>query len=309
MKKLIKTIFRKIISSGLEEFKNEFKYTNQTIAILNAKNLFEKYRLKENIKSINDIEFKVFSQWGQDGIIQYLINKLDIKSNTFIEFGVGNYTESNTRYLLMNDNWKGLIIEQNKKDVEYIKNDNIYWQYDISILNSKINKDNINDLISSKFANKEIGLLSIDIDGNDYWVWKSIEYKPCIVICEYNSLLGNTDKLTVPYDESFSRYKYSYSGLFYGASLQALISLGKEKGYVFIGCNKNASDAFFIRKDLYLKSNLNFIGEYILATSKDSRDINGNLKFLEDQDRMNVIADIPFYSIDNNKLVTLNDLK
>ena len=68
-------------------------------------------------KDLNDYEFKVSSQWGEDGIIQHLINKIEIKNKVFFEFGVENYTESNTRFLLHNNNWKGLVIDGSVENI------------------------------------------------------------------------------------------------------------------------------------------------------------------------------------------------
>ena len=76
-------------------------------------------RLKS--KKINDYEFKVSSQWGEDGIIQYLVDHINIENKIFIEFGVENYTESNTRFLLANNNWKGMVIDGSKENISFIK--------------------------------------------------------------------------------------------------------------------------------------------------------------------------------------------
>ena len=123
-----------------------------------------------------DIEFKVFSQFGDDGIIQYLIEKINIprEYENFIEFGVENYSESNTRYLLFNNNWSGLIMDASNKNIKEIKNSNYYWKFDLEVICEFINRDNINELIKNSKIDKRIGLLSIDLDGNDYWVWDKI---------------------------------------------------------------------------------------------------------------------------------------
>ena len=101
--------------------------------------------------TVNDIrahEFKVFSQWGEDGIIQFLINQINIPNRIFIEFGVQNYTESNTRFLLQNNNWSGLVIDGSQNNISYVKNDPIYWRYNLKAECAFIDRDNINRLIS-----------------------------------------------------------------------------------------------------------------------------------------------------------------
>lgn len=113
MKRFIRGIFG--ISSGFDDVK-----------ILYAKSIINQLKSHGVHDNIHDTEFSVFSQFGDDGIIQYLINNIDIRHQKFIEFGVENYTESNTRFLLINNNWKGLVIDGNKSNINYIKNDPIY---------------------------------------------------------------------------------------------------------------------------------------------------------------------------------------
>src|SRR5687768_6497737 len=140
---------------------------------------------KERIKNIQDVEFKVFSQWGDDGIIQYLIHKVPITNKVFVEFGVENYTEANTRFLLMNNNWKGLIMDGSKEHMSSVQKDNLYWQYDLTAMPHFITRENINQLLTEYGIVGNIGLLHIDIDGNDYYVWDTIDViQPDIVIVE-----------------------------------------------------------------------------------------------------------------------------
>jgi len=206
----------------------------------------------KEIKNINEAEFQVFSQFGDDGIIQYLVNKLDIPHKTFVEFGVENYTESNTRFLLINNNWSGLVIDGDKKNIDFIKNDPVSLMHDLHSVYSFVTKDNINGLLLDflkKGYDNEIGLLSIDIDGNDYWIWDEINVvKPVIVIVEYNSAFGKDQAWTIPYKADFSRYTYK-TFQYWGASLKAFNLLATRKGYSFAGCNSAGNNAYFIRND------------------------------------------------------------
>jgi len=205
---------------------------------------------KEFIDDLSEVEFQVFSQFGDDGIIQYLIHKLNIPNKTFIEFGVENYLESNTRFLLINNNWTGYVIDGSKDNINYIKNDIISWACELYAEAAFINAENINDLLVKPGFESEIGILSIDIDGNDFWVWNAIEVvNPVIVIIEYNSLFGRNTTWSVPYDSSFVREEKHSSILYFGASLKALETLGKQKGYSFIGCNSKGNNAYFVRDD------------------------------------------------------------
>lgn len=253
----------------------------------------------QQVSNLAETEFRVFSQTGDDGIIQYLISKADITDHTFVEFGVENYIESNTRFLLVNDNWSGLVIDGSEKHINFIKTDDICYQHDLSTLCAFITSENINELISSGGISGEIGLLSIDIDGNDYWIWKAINVvSPTIVIVEYNSVLGSERAITVPYKPDFIRTKAHYSNLYFGTSLKALCLLAEEKGYAFVGSNSVGTNAYFVKKER-LGSLVPKSAEegYVQSKFRESRDVNGNLTYLSGKHRYNLIKGLPVYNV------------
>jgi hypothetical protein len=201
-------------------------------------------------ESLDFHEYQVYSQWGEDGIIQFLIKNILIKKRIFVEFGVETYEQSNTRFLLVNDNWSGLIIDGSQENILKIKNDEVYWNYNLKAICSFVSKENINELLIKNGLSGEIGLLSIDIDGNDYWIWDAINViNPEIVIVEYNYRFGDSAAVTIPYQDDFVREKAHYSMIYFGASLKALCLLAKRKGYFFVGCSSNGVNAFFVRED------------------------------------------------------------
>ncbi len=272
---------------------------------------------KKKINSLKEIEFKIFSQWGEDGIIQYLINKLPIENKVFIEFGVSNYEEANTKFLLENDNWFGFVLDSSANNIYYIKNSDFYWKYDLLARELFITKDNIDPVISEYINcsgfNKEIGLLSIDIDGNDYYIWKSIKsINPVIVICEYNWIFGNKLQLTVPYDDNFLRTKKHYSGLYFGASIQALYSLAKSKGYEYIGCTEAGNDAFFVKKEYaekYIKELITTpVDSFVELKARQSRDKEGNLTYIRAKQGLNLIKEMELINMETNTKVKLKSL-
>ena len=270
----------------------DLKFQNGCLLLTNSQ--------QEQSNKILDHEFKVFSQWGEDGIISYLVNNLDIENNFFIEFGVANYLESNTRFLLKKFNWSGLILDSSQSNIEYIKKDKIYWQYDIKALCQFITRENINKIFLENISQKNIGLLSIDIDGNDYWVWESITtVDPSIVVIEYNSIFGISKNYVVPYKENFERNKAHYSNLYYGASLSALTKLGNKKGYVLVACNSAGNNAFFVKKNL-LNDNikeLNIKKAFRERKFRESRDGNNKLTFLNSVDQKELISDLPLEEV------------
>lgn len=266
--------------------------------------------------NLEDIEFKVYSQWGEDGIIEYLVSKIPIENKFFIEFGVENYNESNTRFLMMNRNWSGLVIDGTKENVEYIQNRDYFWKYNLTAVHSFITKENINNLISDSLnslsIDKNIGLLSVDIDGVDYWILNEIAcIDPSIIICEYNGLFGNNTPLTVPYDKNFVRGDKHYSNLYWGANLKAFNDLLTDKGYLYIGSNQQNLNAFFVKKDLAMnflpgfKKNDN---NFEFSKIRESRDINGELNFLSQSEKLEEIKGLSLFSIADNKEFKIKDL-
>jgi hypothetical protein len=286
----------------------KINYETQKSLVLNGK-LLSELNCKKNISTLDEVEFQVFSQRGEDGVIQYLINHIDIPNKIFVEFGVETYTESNTRFLLINNNWSGLIIDGSKSNINFIKSDYIYWKYDITAVESFITKENINKIISEYTKVSDIGILSVDIDGNDYWIWKEIDcIKPRIVICEYNSAFGNDKKVTVPYKADFVRRKEHYSDLYFGASLAAFCELAEEKGYDFIGTTRAGVNAYFVRKDLSspFKKFTTQQG-FNESDNRDSRDEKGNLTFLRHNQRLNLIKEKLVYDFEINQDISIKD--
>lgn len=265
---------------------------------------------KENITSLKDVEFKVFSQSGEDGILQWLTHKIPIENRTFIEFGASDYKESNTRFLLIKDNWSGMILDGSKKNMSAVKQEGIYWRYDLQAIDAFITAENINDLLMQSGFDKDLGVLSVDIDGNDYWVLKAItEYQPRILVCEYNAVFGEHAAVTIPYKKDFFRTAEHYSNLYWGASLLAFKHLAEEKGYTFIGTNSNAVNAFFVRNDLagYLPlEHMNM--EFIENKIRESRDENGRLTFTAGKERAKIIAEKEVYDVIDNKMKKIRDI-
>jgi hypothetical protein len=280
--------------------------------ILSAKILTNQIGSRGVLPDIKEAEFKVFSQFGEDGILQYLIHQTGLppELNTFVEFGVENYTEANTRLLLINNNWRGLIIDGSSSNIEYCKSSSIYWKHEITAITAFIDADNINQLVSQGGLTGDIGILSIDIDGNDYWVWERLNVvNPIIVVCEYNAVFGAGNAITVPYDPHFVRGNAHYSHLYFGCSLKALQILGKKKGYSLVGTTSVGNNAFFVRND-YLH-NLKGLGAeeaYTASRFRESRDKNGNLTYLSGHSRLEEIRELPVYDIERGIQVQIKDL-
>jgi hypothetical protein len=245
---------------------------------------------------IEDSQFRVFSQWGEDGIIQHLLRHVPVSRKVFIEFGVENYTESNTRFLLVNDNWAGLVIDGSQSNIDFIRKDGIYWRHNLKAVQAFITRENINDLIRSNGLQGDVGLLSIDIDGNDYWVWDAINVvSPAIVIVEYNSRFGPEKAVTIPYDANFMRSSATGLGIYYGASLSGFANLGRRKGYALVGSNSAGSNAFFVKSTLKPDnlSELTPREAFVRAQFRETRGPTGELLFLDQSQEESSLESLP----------------
>ena len=282
----------------------------QTTNLLLGKLLSNQVRALGPRRDLRDAEFRVFSQWGDDGIIQYLIHNVPIENDAFIEFGVEDYTESNTRFLLFNDNWRGLIMDASAENMACVQRDDLYWRHDLTSICEFISRENINQLISGAGFNGPIGLLSIDIDGNDYWIWEAIDVvDAAIVVVEYNSVFGPSRALSVPYDPAFRRTNAHWSNLYWGCSLRALCQLADKKGYAFVGSNANGNNAYFVKRELADGVLVKTPEDgYVTSRFRESRDPAGQLTYVGGAKRRSLISDMMVMDVEHNVLVRLGDV-
>jgi hypothetical protein len=270
----------------------------------------------KNINSLEEAECKIFSQNGEDGIINYLVKKLKINNPSFVEIGVGDYSEANTRLLYERFHSKGLIFDVIDDFENKVKKNINYWKGDIRAIQKNINSDNFNSLLSAN-CKFDIDIFSIDIDGVDYWIIEKLQKKISkIFIAEYNANFGSELEITVPNLKNFSRTNYHHSNLCYGMSLKSLIKLMQTKGYYFIGTNQLKNNAFFIndiyKKDVFFPNivlkNLDY---YVDCNIRESRDKDNNLNFLTGKDKLKNIKDclvVDLSNPDNRDKMKIMDL-
>jgi len=251
----------------------------------------------KDIKNINQVEYKVFSQNGEDGIIDFLLNQLNIQNPKFLEIGVGNYKESNTRYIFMKNPTKGMIIDNVKNLKQEVSKNVKLWKGDLKIIEETVTSDNIFNILKINNFQNNLDLFSLDIDGIDYWVMKELpDNLSKIVITEYNATFGANLEVTVPNINNFNRTKYHYSNLCYGMSLRAIINLMSSKNYTFVGANKACNNAFFINKSEVNKLNIdlpdtNNLEKYTQSNILESRSNSGSLTFLSDNKKLEEISE------------------
>lgn len=208
-------------------------------------------------RALERFGYKVYSQNDEDGILQEIFRRIGTTNKVFVEFGTQDGLESIGHYLLL-CGWSGLWIEGDADAVERLKErfrPAIAGQH-LFVLRDFITKDNINPLIRSSGIEGQIDLLSVDVDGNDYYIWKAIEVvTPRVVVVEFNGKMPPDLDWKMAYD---ANHIWDGSDR-HGASLKALELLGREKGYTLVGTNLNGVNAFFVRSDLVTDS---FAGPY-----------------------------------------------
>ena len=201
-------------------------------------------------KRLERYGYKVYSQNEEDGMIAEIFARIGTTNRFFVEFGVQNGLECNSHYLLF-QGWEGVFIEGSAEYCEQIRKNfkQPIASGKLTLLNAFITAENINELIASTKAAKlvDIDLLSIDIDGNDYWVFKAISViKPRVVVIEINAKFPPPVEYVKPYEASFVWDGSDVQGV----SLESIAKLARTKGYTLVGTDLNGVNAFFVRDDL-----------------------------------------------------------
>lgn len=307
-------MLKKVIHSLL---KNSFSKEFDKIKVLNAIQILENRSKHYNsINNLNEIELKVFSQNGEDGIIHFLLTMLDIKKPNFVELGIENFTECNTRLIYETMDCNGLLIDGqiNKQELDQRFE---AWRGNIQFCKSFIDKENINEILKNYNLYTNLDLFSIDIDGNDYWIIDQLKPQISkIFIAEYNPLFGYKNKISVPYNPNFERTKEHYSNLYFGASLPAIIDLLDIKGYDFIGVNSFCNNAFFVSKEeskIFKTFNFEINNQKNMKYFTDnkfleSRNKNGELTYMKKREQVDLIKELKVVDLEKNQKIKIKEL-
>ena len=205
--------------------------------------------------TFRDVGFRAHSQQDEDGILLFIFSLIGTTNKQCVEICAGDGIECNTANLIINHTWVGLLCDGNIDNITkakqyYAKNpDTKYWPP--TIIQAWVTRNNVNNIIQENGFSDEIDLLSIDIDGNDYWLLAEIScISPRVIVLEFNHLWGPEASVTIPYQENFVAEYTPYGSDYFGASLKAFVKLNREKGYRFVGTNAIATNAFFVRNDI-----------------------------------------------------------
>jgi hypothetical protein len=256
MKRLLKRIFNRLASATSNEIELErggvFLH-NESVA---QKALMQSYRLlaaknKNLLPSFNDVGFRKYSQFEEDGILLYIFSLIQSANRTCVEICAGNGRQCMATNLIVNHGWWGHLFDGDDQNVaagnRFFSNSKDTFLAPPRFNQAWITAENVNAQIAKSGATGVIDLLSLDIDGMDYWVWKAITViEPQVVVCETHNLIPADRPLTVPYDPKFVFQSEDYRG----ASLAAMCKLGREKGYRLVGAHRYGFNAFFIKNGI-----------------------------------------------------------
>jgi hypothetical protein len=267
----------------------------------------------DSFKDLWDAEVKVYSQWGEDGILDYICGAIGVSKPNIIEIGAGNFIECNSRFLAESRNANIIAVDGRNDLKENVETSSVFWKSQIIPLVDWVTPDKINSIIllgEEKFG--KIDIFSIDLDGNDYWIIKEANLtKIDVVVLEYNPIFGAIKEVSVPRDDEFDRYKKHFTGLYYGASLRAYIKLLINKGFIFIGTNRVGNNAFFVKNNLLHNFKIAIpsdLEKYVDWRIRESREESGRLSFLSGKDRLEVIKELPLIELTTQSEVNVGSL-
>ena len=244
------------------------------------------HKYSNNLDEINNHEYRKYSQNNEDRIIDHVFSKIKPNKINFIEIGF-DYYENNSLNVFRKSN-KILLIEASKDKCFVLKNIlSIFYPFKKrKILNTFVTKNNINELVNNFYSkNEEIDCISIDVDGNDYFLMEAINFMPKLIAIEYNFWLGKEKSITMPYQED-----YSWDGNIYcGASLLALNNLANKKNYSLIAIDSSCTNAFFTRNDLaHNFSLLDPIKSFKIPKKYNNNNLLLAKKYLENKSFINI---------------------
>lgn len=256
MKRMLSRGLQKITGKLLEPVIKNLSSNRQNQILLQLK---YKQMAAQKIKlDFEDVGFNTYSVTHEDGILLYIFSVIGMANRKCVDIGAGSVRGSSVANLIVNHGFHGLLVDGDTKSIEHAR---VFYNTlknthpsPPTLISTLVNAENINSIIQDNGFSGEIDLFCLDIDGVDYWVWKALDViHPRVVLLEYQDLLGPDRAWTVPYDPDFyvDNYPVNKENKNYcGASLQAFIKLGREKGYRLVGCNNGGWNAFFIKNGI-----------------------------------------------------------
>lgn len=201
------------------------------------------------LPAFTDVGFRCHSQFEEDGILLYIFALIGTTNKTCVELGAGNGIECNTANLILNHGWWGYLFDGDSHNVSvgtrFFREAPSTWLYPPGFTRAWLRADNVDQVLADAGVSGEVDLLSIDLDGMDFWIWRAIEsLSPRVVVCETHNVIPPEQALAVPYDPEFEIKIPDY----HSASLAAMTKLAEQKGLRLVGTHRYGFNAFFVRK-------------------------------------------------------------
>ena len=253
--------------------------------------------ISRNIKESNPLtwEFSAFSQNGEDGILDYLVNRLKDSDKRFIEIGTSNGLANNSAYFALVKKFNGIMIEGNKLHSKFTSIIYNIFNKGVVSFNSFVTNENINDLLKIS-PSMTPDIFALDIDGNDYHLTSTIlsnGFRPKIFLVEYNSNFGPELSVTIPYTSNFDYSLAHKTRLYYGVSISAWRNLFDKFGYKFLTVESNGINAFFILPEAFPCDFLDGIESVMFLDNK----IESQLFNMGWEQRYKLISDMPLMEV------------
>lgn len=297
---------------------DRFTSGNDAVLIAAAQGAFVARRSsRTRFRNLWDAEVKVYSQWGEDGILDFLCDELSLDKPVVIEFGAGNFTECNSRFLAVNRSASVVAVDARRDLVASVQRGDLAWRSTVYPLERWVERENAGEIFSEALGLLRCStpdVLSVDLDGVDYWVVEALNLDGIrIVVVEYNPVFGDKRAVSVPNQSAFDRTTAHTSWLYYGASLPAWIHLMSNRGFEFVGTNRAGNNAFFVSRQCRSSIAVDEVdprdlGPYVQWAVRESRDENGKLSYLVGDDRLDVMAGMPLVDVITGEVLTVGQL-
>jgi hypothetical protein len=251
LRELVKDGLKSIVRRLLSDYPDNQQFLNGQVSQQLLSLQYKQLALqKESLPKFNETGFRVYSQNDEDGLLLYIFSLIGSTNKVCVDIAYPTPLGANTTNLICNWGWTGLLIDGSEANAKKCRTFFARHQdtviYPPTVKSAWVTAENINNLIQESGISGEIDLFSLDVDGVDYWLWKSLTaVQPRVVVCEFANYWGTKRAVTVPYDPQFNRFHGSPD--FMGASLPAFVKLAKEKGYRLVGCNRYGFNAFFVK--------------------------------------------------------------
>ena len=233
---------------------NEIASTNQGVQQLLHHTYHQLHSQQNLLKHLGSAGFRCFSQSDEDGLLLYIFSLVGTTNKRVVEICAGDGIECNASNLIINHGWSGLLFDGNEQNITsgnrfYARCRDTYSRPP-TFVHAWITAENVNSLVAEHQFDGEIDLLSLDVDGMDYWIWKALTcIRPRVVVLEFTAVWGPYKAVTLPYNPNF-RINWDRQPWCHGASLPAFVKLGRERGYRLIGTNRFGFNAIFLRDDV-----------------------------------------------------------